>query len=47
MAQTERTQRRTRTGRVVSDRMNKSITVAVERQIKHPTYGKFMTKTTK
>ncbi len=47
MAQTERTQRRTRTGRVVSDRMNKSITVAVERQIKHPIYGKFITKTTK
>lgn len=47
MAQTERTQRRTRTGRVVSNRMNKSITVAVERQIKHPIYGKFITKTTK
>ncbi|MGF1669426.1 MAG: 30S ribosomal protein S17 [Balneolaceae bacterium] len=47
MAQTERTQRRTRTGKVISDRMNKSITVAVERQIKHPIYGKFITKTTK
>ena len=47
MAHTERTQRRTRTGRVVSDRMSKSITVAVERQIKHPIYGKFITKTTK
>ncbi|MFU8813118.1 MAG: 30S ribosomal protein S17 [Balneolaceae bacterium] len=47
MAQTERAQRRTRTGRVVSNRMEKSITVAVERQIKHPIYGKFITKTTK
>ena len=47
MAQAERAQRRTRTGRVVSDRMDKSITVAVDRQIKHPIYGKFITKTTK
>ncbi|MDX1617229.1 MAG: 30S ribosomal protein S17 [Balneolaceae bacterium] len=47
MAQTERAQRRERTGRVVSDRMDKSITVAVDRQIKHPIYGKYITKTTK
>jgi len=47
MAQAERAQRRTRTGRVVSDRMDKTITVAVDRQIKHPIYGKFITKTTK
>lgn len=47
MAQAERAQRRTRTGRVVSDRMDKTITVAVERQIKHPIYGKFITKTSK
>lgn len=47
MAQLERAQRRTRTGRVVSDKMDKSITVAVDRQIKHPIYGKFITKTTK
>jgi len=47
MAQAQRSQRRTRTGTVVSDRMNKSITVAVNRQIKHPIYGKFITKTTK
>lgn len=47
MAQTERAQRRQRTGRVVSDRMDKTITVAVDRQIKHPIYGKFITKTTK
>ena len=47
MAQTERAQRRERTGRVVSDSMDKSITVAVDRQVKHPIYGKFITKTTK
>lgn len=47
MAQTERAQRRTRTGRVVSDRMNKTITVAVDRQVKHSIYNKFITKTTK
>ncbi|MCC5908466.1 MAG: 30S ribosomal protein S17 [Balneolaceae bacterium] len=47
MAQAQRSQRRTRTGKVVSDRMDKSITVAVDRQIKHPIYGKFITKTTK
>ncbi len=47
MAQTERAQRRQRTGKVVSDRMDKTITVAVDRQVKHPIYGKFITKTTK
>lgn len=47
MAQTERAKRRERTGRVVSDRMEKTITVAVNRQVKHPIYGKFITKTTK
>ncbi|NBV31453.1 MAG: 30S ribosomal protein S17 [Bacteroidetes bacterium] len=46
-AQSERAQRRTRIGKVVSDKMNKTITVAVDRQIKHPIYGKFITKTTK
>ncbi|GAB5407795.1 MAG: 30S ribosomal protein S17 [Balneolaceae bacterium] len=43
----ERAQRRERTGRVVSDKMEKSISVAVDRQVKHPIYGKFITKTTK
>jgi len=42
-----RKERKVRVGRVVSDRMDKSITVAVDRQIKHPIYGKFITKTTK
>lgn len=43
----QRSQRRTRTGKVVSNRMDKSITVAVDRQVKHSIYGKFITKTTK
>ncbi len=43
----ERGMRKTRTGRVVSNKMNKSITVAVDRQVKHPIYGKFITKTKK
>lgn len=34
-------------GRVVSNKMTKSITVAIERKVKHPIYGKFMKKTTK
>jgi len=48
MAQTEeRVQRRERTGRVVSNRMDKTITVAVDRKVKHAIYGKYITKTTK
>ncbi|GAA5523431.1 30S ribosomal protein S17 [Aliifodinibius salicampi] len=47
MAQTERVQRRQKTGRVVSNRMDKTITVAVDRKVKHAIYGKFITKTTK
>lgn len=43
----ERGLRKTRTGRVVSNKMDKSITVAVDRQVKHPIYGKFITKTKK
>ncbi|MGB0662983.1 MAG: 30S ribosomal protein S17 [Pontibacterium sp.] len=38
---------RTVTGRVVSDKMDKTITVKVERKEKHPIYGKFMTRSTK
>ena len=38
---------RTIQGRVVSDRMDKSIVVAVERMVKHPIYGKFVKRTTK
>ena len=42
-----RSERKQRTGKVVSNKMQKSITVAVDRQIKHAIYGKFITKTTK
>jgi small subunit ribosomal protein S17 len=38
---------RTLTGRVVSSKMDKTITVAVERLVKHPTYGKYVRRTTK
>lgn len=41
------TLRKERVGIVVSDKMDKTITVAVQRQIKHPIYGKFIKKTTK
>ncbi len=38
---------RTVTGRVVSDKMDKTITVMVERKEKHPIYGKFMKRSSK
>ena len=38
---------RTVTGRVISDKMDKSITVLVERKVKHPIYGKYMKRSTK
>ncbi|NTS76862.1 30S ribosomal protein S17 [Catenovulum sp. SM1970] len=38
---------RTVQGRVVSNKMDKSIVVAVTRRVKHPIYGKFLTRTTK
>jgi len=43
----ERKVRKSRTGLVTSDKMDKTITVAVERKVKHPLYGKFLKKTTK
>lgn len=43
----ERKIRKTKTGVVSSDKMTKTITVAVERKVKHPIYGKFVKKTTK
>lgn len=43
----ERNLRKTRIGLVVSDKMDKSIVVAVERKVKHPLYGKFVKKTTR
>ena len=38
---------RTLSGRVVSDKMNKTITVLVERKVKHPLYGKIMVRSKK
>jgi small subunit ribosomal protein S17 len=46
-AEQARSLRKERVGRVVSNKMEKSITVAIERKVKHPIYGKFMKKTTK
>ena len=43
----ERNLRKTRIGLVTSNRMDKTITVAIERRVKHPIYGKFVKKTTK
>jgi len=40
----EAANRRQLTGRVVSDRMKKTVTVAVERRVMHPLYGKFLTR---
>lgn len=39
--------KRTLTGRVVSNKMDKSITVLIERRVKHPIYGKYMKRSTK
>lgn len=43
----ERNLRKTRIGVVSSNKMEKTITVAVERKVKHPIYGKFLKKTTR
>jgi small subunit ribosomal protein S17 len=43
----ERNLRKERTGTVVSNKMNKSITVQVDRKLKHPVYGKFQRKSKK
>ena len=43
----ERNLRKERVGLVIGDKMQKSITVAVARKVKHPMYGKFVQKTTK
>ena len=39
--------RRTVVGRVISNKMNQSVSVSVERLIRHPVYGKFIRRTTK
>ena len=38
---------RTVEGRVVSNKMNKTVTILVERQVKHPLYGKYIRRSTK
>ncbi len=43
----KRNLRKEKTGLVVSDKMEKSITVLVERKVKHPIYGKFVKKNNK
>ncbi|MBP6871693.1 MAG: 30S ribosomal protein S17 [Bacteroidales bacterium] len=43
----ERNLRKERIGLVVSNKMEKSIVVQIERKVKHPKYGKFVRKTTK
>ena len=43
----ERNDRKERVGKVVSNKMQKTITVAVDRKVKHPIYGKFVNRTTK
>lgn len=42
---TKRSIRKEKTGTVISNKMNKSIVVSVERKVKHPKYGKFVKKT--
>ena len=46
MATTEK-RIRTATGKVVSDKMDKTITVLIERRVKHPVYGKYITRSSK
>ena len=43
----QRSLRKTRIGTVVSDKMDKTITVAIERKVPHPIYKKYFKKTTK
>ena len=46
-ATTDRGARKTRIGRVVSDKMQKTVVVAIERRVPHPVYGKMVTRTKK
>ena len=43
----ERTLRKTRVGKVISDKMDKTIVVAIEDHVRHPLYGKIVKKTYK
>ena len=44
---TERTSRKTRVGTVVSDKMQKTVVVSIERRVQHPVYGKMVRRTKK
>ena len=44
---TERNARKTRVGKVVSDKMMKTVVVSIERRVQHPVYGKMVRRTTK
>jgi small subunit ribosomal protein S17 len=43
----ERNARKTRVGKVVSDKMMKTVVVSIERRVQHPVYGKMVRRTTK
>lgn len=47
MTDTAQTTARTLNGKVVSNKMDKSITVMIERRVKHPIYGKYVKRSTK
>jgi len=47
MSEETKKTKRTITGRVVSDKMENTVSVAIERLIKHPVYGKYIRRTTK
>mgnify|MGYP000273455296 CR=1 FL=1 len=47
MTEAAKTTARTLSGKVVSDKMDKSITVMIERRVKHPLYGKYVKRSTK
>ena len=47
MENTNRNLRKTRVGKVVSDKMEKTVVVAIEDNVKHPTYGKIIKRTSK
>lgn len=47
MMSEENKSKRTIVGRVISDKMDKTVSVAIERKIKHPVYGKYIRRTSK
>jgi small subunit ribosomal protein S17 len=47
MSENQTANRRRLTGQVISDKMNKTVTVRVDRMVRHPLYGKFVRRSTK